>query len=101
MNSSIQETEPSQLISHSKVISTMREHHQSVIKQMESNSKEALRELKGRTEEVGHLKSKVDDELTQACFFSSYAVIIGTMCLLSSPYQLHVCCSRCHIAFFR
>lgn len=46
----------------------MREHHQSVIEQMESKSKEALRELKGRTEEVGHLKSKVDDELTQARF---------------------------------
>ena len=53
------------LLLHEDVLSTMREHHQTMLDQIEAKNMETMLELKGKSDEVSHLKTKVDDELIQ------------------------------------
>jgi hypothetical protein len=67
-------------VSHEKVMSTIKEHHQIVLDQIEYKNKEALIELKDKSEEVSHLRHKVDEELVE---------------VLSSMHKLTEHVSRC------
>jgi hypothetical protein len=67
-------------LSHEKVMSTIKEHHQIVLDQIEYKNKEALIELKDKSEEVSHLRHKVDEELVE---------------VLSSMHKLTEHVSRC------
>ena len=53
------------LVSHSHVIDTMRTHHQVLLDQAEMHSKQALLELKGKTEDVQGLQTRVDGDLAE------------------------------------
>ena len=53
------------LLSHDDVVNTMREHHQTILDQIESKNVAAMRELQDKSIEVDHLKSKVDEDLLQ------------------------------------
>ena len=45
----------------------MEQHQQSVMQHIEQTSRQALVELKGKADEVEHLRSKVDTELDTVC----------------------------------
>lgn len=52
---------------HAHVIDTMRVHHQVVLDQAEMHGKEALMELRGKTDELSGLRARVDGDLAEVC----------------------------------
>lgn len=75
-------------MSHDQVLSTMEHHQQSVIKQLETTSKEAILELKGKADEVDHLRTKVDTDLLQVWPRRCAAGLLFEMAISVPPVRL-------------